>query len=573
MNTYRWRENNHVVVLMAVLIFLMLMVTAVLADTAPSANLSNEEIDHLGERMYRDGLLPSGKPMEAYIRGDVEVDSTAFSCSSCHLRAGLGSVEGGVVTPPTNGDRLFKPYRRPPSMGDVADRSGRYIYAKTVVERPAYTPESLAKALRFGVDPAGQVFNDVMPRYPLSDRDMSIMLKYLGRLSSTISPGATPNSFSFATIVTDDVSSADRTAMLGMLNRFIDGQNQQVEMYRNFIKFGYTPTIDMKYAFRQASLAVWELKGDPATWRRQLEDNYAKQPVFAILGGISNNDWQPIHNFCEDQRLPCLFPITNLPVVSSTAWYTYYFNKGYYQEGEAAARFLNRMEGVDSSGVILQIVLDSPAVRALAHGFQQTWSDLERPPVKSLILSREQIATPSTVARLVAEQKAGVLLLWGDETVIPVLASAATRLSAPTRLFVSSTTLGKAALSIDEKIRDRVFLTFPYRLTPFIGSKEGFDAIVPILTTSNNLGDRRIGSRTATMLQQATLQGLKLLYDNVYRDHLFDLMGMQMDQVVLDYERLSFGPGQRYGSKGCYIIQLGPGAEPALLPRSEWVIQ
>lgn len=45
-----------------------------------------------------------------------------------------------------------------------------------------------------------------------------------------------------------------------------------------------------------------------------------------------------------------------------------------------------------------------------------------------------------------------------------------------------------------------------------------------------------------------------------------------MDLVVKDYERLSFGPGQRYVSKGCYIIQLGPGDDPPLLPRSEWVI-
>jgi hypothetical protein len=48
-------------------------------------------------------------------------------------------------------------------------------------------------------------------------------------------------------------------------------------------------------------------------------------------------------------------------------------------------------------------------------------------------------------------------------------------------------------------------------------------------------------------------------------------MSMQMDQVVADYERLSFGPGQRFSSKGCYLIQLGPGLEPELLPRSEWV--
>ncbi len=74
------------------------------------------------------------------------------------------------------------------------------------------------------------------------------------------------------------------------------------------------------------------------------------------------------------------------------------------------------------------------------------------------------------------------------------------------------------------------------------------------------------------MLQQATLQGLNRIYDNLYRDHLLDVMSLQMDLTVRDYERFSFGPGQRYVSKGCYIIQLGPGADPPLLQRSEWVI-
>jgi hypothetical protein len=95
---------------------------------------------------------------------------------------------------------------------------------------------------------------------------------------------------------------------------------------------------------------------------------------------------------------------------------------------------------------------------------------------------------------------------------------------------------------------------------------------VPILASAKDFGDRRITSRSTAMLQQATLQGLNRIYDNLYRDHLLDIMSMQMDLIVRDYERFSFGPGQRYVSKGCYIIQLGPGAEPALLPRSEWVM-
>lgn len=536
------------------------------------AGLSKTEIMQQGERMYRQGLLPTGLPMNALIRADVEIDSTAFSCSSCHLRAGLGSLEGGVVTPPTNGAKLYNPYRRPPSLNDIPDRAGRYVYAKTVSERPAYTRESLATALRFGTDPAGQVFNDIMPRYPLNDRDMSILISYLEALSSEFSPGATNGGYAFATVITDDVSKEDRQALLDPLQKFIAGMNQQADMYNDFIKSGYSPTIDMKYAFRRASLTVWELKGPPETWPTQLAGYYSKSPVFAILGGISNGSWQPIHDFCEARRLPCLFPITDLPVVSETDWYTFYFNKGYYQEGEATARFLNRNGELAEKTQIVQIVQDSPAGKALAAGFQKTWSDLERPAVTSLTLKSSQLRDPKFYSAVLEEKKPGVLLLWTDAEILPGLPAMLARQATPTQVYLSSSYLGKQTLSIPESVRDNIYLTYPYRLTPYVGSKEGFDAAVPILTTAKDIGNDRITSRTNTMLRQLTQQGLKLLYDNLYRDHLFDVMSMQMDQIVRDYERLSFGPGQRYVSKGCYIIQLGQGAATALQPKSEWVI-
>lgn len=535
------------------------------------AELSTAEIMRLGEQMYRYGILPSGEPMEAYIRGDVLVDSTAFSCSSCHLRAGLGSVEGGVVTPPTNGNKLYKPYRRPPSLDDVADSAGRFVYAKTIPNRPAYTRKSLATALWFGTDPVGETFNPVMPRYLLTERDMDILIRYLEELSSDFSPGATDTSFSFATIITDDVNDADRKALLDPLKRFIAARNQQVKMYQDFVKFGYSPTIDMKYAFRNATLTVWEVKGAPETWRAQLQAYYDKDPVFAVLGGISNGDWQPIHNFCESQRLPCLFPITNFPVVSKTDWYTLYFNKGYYQEGEGAALYLNRDVFSAETG-ILQLVQDSPAGKALAEGFEKTWKELERPPVKRLLLSKEQLLDQKSLALLLKENPAKVLLLWADAELVPLLPAIASRLVAPAQIFVSSTFIGEETVAIAESVRNRVFITHPYRLTPFVGSKESFDAKVPILTTAKHFGDHRIATRTETMLQQSALQGLQHLYDNLYRDFLLDVMSMQMDQVVFDYERLSFGPGQRYASKGCYILQLGEGAEPKLLAKSDWVM-
>lgn len=537
------------------------------------SDLSKAEIMRLGEQMYRNGVLPSGKGMEAYIHGDVEVDSTAFSCSSCHLQAGLGSVEGGVVTPPTNGEKLYKPYRRPPSLDDIPDRAGRYIYAKTVVERPAYTRESLATAIRFGTDPAGEIFNDVMPRYPLTDRDMSILIGYLEMLSAEPSPGASNEGFRFATIITDDVSQEDRQALLNPLQNFIAQKNQQFNLYNDFIKFGYTPTLDMKYAFRQATLDIWELKGPPETWQSQLAAYYEKKPVFAVLGGISYGDWRPMHEFCEARRLPCLFPITDFPVVSATDWYTYYFNKGYFQEGEGAALYLNRLESLAADKPILQIVQDSPTGKALAAGFEKSWRELERPAPTTLTFSPEQLRDQAMLHNLLKQHKPGVLLLWTDAELLPNLPALVAQLSPPEMVFVSSGYLGKMTATIAEKVRDRVYITYPYRLTPYVGPKTGgLDAKIPVLPSSKDFGDRRIASRTTSALKQATLLGLSKLNENLYRDHLIDIMSMQMDLVVKDYERLSFGPGQRYVSKGCYIIQLGPGAAPELIPRSGWVI-
>jgi hypothetical protein len=35
---------------------------------------------------------------------------------------------------------------------------------------------------------------------------------------------------------------------------------------------------------------------------------------------------------------------------------------------------------------------------------------------------------------------------------------------------------------------------------------------------------------------------------------------------------MSFGTGQRYASKGCYVVQLSEGPKPELAKRSEWII-
>ncbi len=52
---------------------------------------------------------------------------------------------------------------------------------------------------------------------------------------------------------------------------------------------------------------------------------------------------------------------------------------------------------------------------------------------------------------------------------------------------------------------------------------------------------------------------------------MLDIIGMMADMQDSPYEWLSFGPGQRYASKGCYIVQLTPGPNPSVVKKSGWV--
>jgi ABC-type branched-subunit amino acid transport system substrate-binding protein len=289
--------------------------------------------------------------------------------------------------------------------------------------------------------------------------------------------------------------------------------------------------------------------------------------VFAVLSGISASDWQPIHDFCEDKRLPCLFPVTDFPGKSENDWYTFYFNKGYAQEGEAAATYLYRQNLLS----VVQVVQDSRAGRALAEGFSRKWHEFDLPEPETIILPSDKLRLPDAIDSILKTKSPEVLLLWTGIDPILLLSSKANAIGT---LFVSSRFLGSSTLRIPDAIRDKTLLTYPFRLTPYVGPKSGgHDAKIPVLATYKDFGNERISSRVLWSVQQVVLNGMGLLYENYYRDYLIDVISMMMDTVVKDYERISFGPGQRFVSKGCYVIQLGPGEEPQLIPRSEWVVQ
>lgn len=538
--------------------------TVVLAADPPVAT-DNDATLKLGERLYRQGVLPDGKPLKAFVR-DIEIDSTIFSCENCHTRSGLGSVEGQVVSPPVNGPTLYRDrfLFKDEIKNTISKRKG--VTRPAQATRPAYTDETLGDAIRGGTNPDGREFLPIMPRYEMNDAEMAVMISYLKNLSKSFSPGVDEKSIRFATIVTDEVSVDDRQALLASLETLVT-INQQTKTQRKDPRFAKMFRMLDAAFYKDLSIKTWVLKGEPATWRAQLEEYYRKEPVFAVLGGISYRSWQPMHDFCEDMKLPCLFPITDLPVISETSWYTFYASKGYYQEGETAARFLAERLADSPAGPVLQVVRTTPEGNALAAGFAEAWQEKGLPePITVKIQPDEQLSGEQLRALL--GQKYGALLLWTGKDAINAVTGAREKL--PPQVMLSSRYLGGALATVPEALRDQVFLTYPFRLPEgekaFANYGETFT-----LGKLHKHDSTRIATRTFSMIHLFLL-GFKEMKLNYYRDTLLDSLSMLADQYLPDFVRYSFGPGQRYASKGCYVVQLGKGAAVKIVPRSDWVV-
>ena len=525
------------------------------AMEAAVAGLSPEEATKIGERMYRDGVLSSGEPMQALVQGDIPVDSTMFSCVSCHLRSGLGSLEGQVVTYPVDGITLYKPITNAWNMRWVS--GSKYARAMTGVLRSAYNDETLATAIRGGVNPDGKALNYTMPRYPLSDKDMAIMIFYLKNLSVKPSPGAGDKTMRFATIVTEGVIGEDVAAMMNPLKLMEGASNfgNTTKMAR--MSLASDPDSLMNKGYIKVSVARWDLKGPRESWRSQLDNYYKKEPVFALVGGLSNDDWTPVHKFCEDEKIPCILPIVDLPVISTTDWYTIYFSKGLYQEGEAVAKYLKTNE--DMAGVpVIEVYRDNDRGRAMANGFEETWGGSNERKIDKRILSKDEAITEEFWKQISASNKNAVFLVWLDSKDISAMPTLADAPDKPRMIYLSSTLLGQGMSALPDKMRKLAYITYPYRLP------EDFLKYQPLPPGSEGrnltLADYSIVRLKANLDVMVVTKSIFMLKGYFNRDRFLEVVDMMKDELMTPlYPRLSFGPGQRYLSKGCYIVQLGEG--------------
>ncbi len=334
-------------------------------------------------------------------------------------------------------------------------------------------------------------------------------------------------------------------------------------------------------AFKRPVLSRWILKGPPETWRSQLEEYNRKEPVFALVGGITKGTWRPIHEFSEENHIPCLLPVTDFPVISETDWYTLYFSKGLYQEGESTARFLASRNEPAPGASLVQVVRSSPEGLALSAGFHQAWQELGHAAPITLTLKEGELSNGEAVRAFMEREKPSVLVLWDGPAALQILQVLQDGKTRPKMVFLSSSYLKENMWQISDELRDVVYLSYPYRLPAGQAGKEESSFI----GSNTAQGHELVISKKMFTAVKTMTQAILDMNGQYYRDNLLDVIGMNKGAMGMGmggrskseeetyplYERFSFGPGQRYASKGCFIVQLTKGPKPDFIRKSDWI--
>ena len=316
---------------------------------------------------------------------------------------------------------------------------------------------------------------------------------------------------------------------------------------------------------RRWQLHVWELSGPPETWDRQLRKWLAATPVFAVISGIGGRSWASVHRFCEREAIPCLLPNVDLPTVAEQDCYPIYFSKGVLLEAELIARQLGQTRGRPAIRRMVQVFrqgdIGAEAARALAGvatGYSTTARVLGSGDAqKELVAALEDIGAGDAV------------ILWLRPADLRALPAAPAPAAA---VYASGLMAGMERSSLSATWRRVTRLTYPLSLPDLRKVQMNFPLgwfnvrHIPVLA-------ERVQTDTylACVIVSETVGHM---LDSFVRDYLVERIEVMLSHRLVNahYPRLGLAPGQRFASKGGYIVHFAQAVGTRLIADSDWMV-
>lgn len=500
---------------------LALLVLLAVPLLGAAAGLTPQE--EAGRTIYREGVSPSGKPLQALVGPhSTEMEGKSVPCGNCHGNDGLGRPEGGVKPPAITWRELTKRYGH-------RHESGR--------QHGAFDSKTFAEALTFGTDPAGNKLDPSMPRYVMSHQDIGDLVAYLKKIETDYDPGVSADRLRIGTLL-------PTRGRMGELGQVVGGVMQ-----------AYVEEINAKGGIfgRRVELVKAEFPDDPKAAVAAAERLMRKDNVFALVGPFSMGIETDLSRLAEESHMPVVGPFTLLPEGTlAVNRYTYYITPGLREQAMALAKFGASGLGMQNAAVGI-IYPSAPGYEEVVESVEevlkeQKWDRAVRAPY-------EPGQAPD--ARLVADlQQKGVqvLLFLGGESELNALGTLVRDAIWSPYLLAPGPKVARSAIALPTTFGERVFLAFPS--LPQDVTQAGATALAE-LEKKGKVGNRHQPAQISAYASMQVLEeGLKRAGRDLSRARLADSLENLYSFESGVTPTISFGPNRRVGVFGAHIVRV-----------------
>jgi hypothetical protein len=288
---------------------------------------------------------------------------------------------------------------------------------------------------------------------------------------------------------------------------------------------------------------------------------------------VGGSNWAPVHRFCVAAKLPCLFPNVDLPVVAEADFYPVYLSRGVLLEADLlAAELARRVTDGDTQAPLRRVVqvvrrgdVGEAAARALQHAAATLQLKFELRSLPAQSADQKDVVLQAT--RDLAPGDA--LVLWLRA---PDLAALAVEPPPAALTLVSGTLAGLERAPLPEAWYKQVRMSYPFDLPQArqvrMNYPLGWFKIKQIPVVAERV-------QTDTYVACGILaETLNDMLDSFVRDYLVERVEVMLGHRLVNgyYPRLSLGPGQRFASKGGYVVRFADGSGTALAPGADWTV-
>ena len=490
-----------------------------------------------GKQLYTKTTSPSGSEIKAYVtEGAIEAPGSAMPCVNCHHHDGQGLDEVGVTATNVTWEDLTRPYR-------IKRLKGR--------EHPPYTAETLAKAIREGIDPGGNTLEYSMPRYEISDQDLADLIEYLKILGSVLDPGLSEDAIRVATVL----PLKGRLADLGQVMQRI------IEAYFNQINDGggiYS---------RKLELRVAEFAGTPQSTMAAFKQLIDAEETFAIVSAFTSGADSEVAGLVEEGEMPLIGPFTLFPEdIFALNRFTFYLFSGLREQARALVAFAQQKLPGSKHGIALVYPhekISKDIITAVEKQAKQAGWDT----IANINYPAGQLQAADLASRMRAGGTEAVLYLGAWEELQALLLQA-DKINWTPHIYISGSQIKRDVFELLPVFSNKIFLAYPS--LPQDHKPAGREELESLFE-KYDLSSKHVAAQiSAYCAAKIMVEGIKRAGKKLSREKLVTALENLYEFDTGLTPRISYDANRRIGALGAYIVTVDL-EKKKFVPVSDWI--